>query len=207
MKKENNNKREEKKKKEEKEKEEKEKKEEEEEEEEEAKPDETHEENPFDLEKLRLSQDFTDLVGVKKKLITVPVRRPHRQWFVRVRPEESFRLETAALVLEEDGETYLVDQSLWSELSEEIKPVVLFQAINRQAVVFLWRVGLPGPDGQHIESEEQFEKATLAPLNPGDSWQSKDGRRWHVAANPAIAVDWNIGETGALMWVIPVQPA
>ena len=105
----------------------------------------------FDLEKLRLSQDFTGLVGAKKKLITVQVGKPHRQWFVRVHPEESFRLETAVLELEEDRETYLVDRSLWSELPEEIIPVVLFLAINRQGVVFLWRVRLPDPDGRQLE--------------------------------------------------------
>jgi len=103
----------------------------------------------FDLEKLRLSQAFADVAGVKKKIITVPVRKPHRQMFVRVHPDESWRLETAVLTVKEDRETYLVDPALWSELSGEIVPTVLFTAINRQRVVFLWPIRLPGEDGRH----------------------------------------------------------
>ena len=38
----------------------------------------------LDLESLRLTQDFGDLVGVKKKLVTVRVDKPDRRWFVRV---------------------------------------------------------------------------------------------------------------------------
>ncbi len=103
----------------------------------------------FDLEKLRLSQDFAETVGVKKKIVTVPVRKPHRQSFVRVHPGESMRLETAVLESEEDRETYLVDPSIWSEVPGEIVPKVLFTTIDRQGVVFLWPIRLPGEDGRH----------------------------------------------------------
>jgi len=105
-------------------------------------------EDLFDLEKLRLSQNFAETVGVKKKIITVPVRKPHRQSFIRVHPDESWRLETAVLELKEDRETYLVDRELWPELPGEIVPKVLYTTINRQGVVFLWPVRLPGEDGR-----------------------------------------------------------
>ena len=42
--------------------------------------------NPFDPAHLRLSQDFTSQIGGKKALMSVPVRKPDRQWFVRVHP-------------------------------------------------------------------------------------------------------------------------
>ena len=35
--------------------------------------------NGLDLEALRLSQDFSATLGVKKALLTVPVRKPDRQ--------------------------------------------------------------------------------------------------------------------------------
>ena len=105
----------------------------------------------MDLESLRLSQDFEDLVGVKKKLVTVPVRKPNRQSFVRVHPEESYRLETAILELKEERETYLVDRGLWPELPGEIVPTALFTAITRQGVVFLWPVRLPNSSGRQQE--------------------------------------------------------
>ena len=58
----------------------------------------------LDLERLRLSQDFPNKVGVKKAIITVPVRKPDRQWFVRVHADEAWRLETAVLELRDERE-------------------------------------------------------------------------------------------------------
>jgi hypothetical protein len=58
-----------------------------------------------------LSQDFADL-GVKKALITVPVRKPDKAWFFRVHPDEDRRLQTYVIELKEERETYLVAKPL-----------------------------------------------------------------------------------------------
>ena len=108
-------------------------------------------ENPFDPSRLRLSQDFAANVGVKKALLTVPVRKPDRQWFVRVHPDADYRLQTAILEIKEEREAFLVDPSLWPELPSEIVPMTLHTAINRQGVLFLWPVRLPGKDGKQLE--------------------------------------------------------
>ena len=100
--------------------------------------------DPFDPARLRLTQAFDELVGVKKAITTVPVRRPDRQWFVRVHSEEAWRLPTSVLELKEERETYLVDPAIWPELPGELVPKILFTAMNRQNVVFLWPVRLPG---------------------------------------------------------------
>jgi hypothetical protein len=47
--------------------------------------------DPFDLSKLRLSQDFVEQAGVKKLLTTVWVRKPPAQDFVRVHADAEFR--------------------------------------------------------------------------------------------------------------------
>jgi hypothetical protein len=60
--------------------------------------------NKFDLSRLRLSQNFADAIGVKKALITVPVRKPGRQDFVRVHPDPAFRIETAVIELKDENE-------------------------------------------------------------------------------------------------------
>lgn len=104
--------------------------------------------NPFDPSKLRLSQNFAETVGVKKALITVPVRKPGKQDFVRVHPSDDYRLETAVLELKEERETYLVAPELWTELPSELTPKALFTTINRQGVLTLWPVRLPGEDGR-----------------------------------------------------------
>jgi hypothetical protein len=104
----------------------------------------------FDPAALRLTQDFGAAVGVKKLRTTVPIKKPAKEWWVRVHPDVAYRLETAVLELKEDNETYLVHKSLWSELSMEstFSPRLLVTAITRQNVVFLWPIRLPGADGK-----------------------------------------------------------
>jgi hypothetical protein len=117
----------------------------------------------LDLEQLRLSQDFSAMVGVRKALVTVPVRKPDKQCFVRVHPDAEFRLATAMLNLKEEREIYLVDRSLWSELPGEITPTVFYTTITRQGVVFLWPVRLPGDDGRIDEwNRSATEAAQMA---------------------------------------------
>src|SRR5215510_841665 len=50
--------------------------------------------DPFDPERLRLPQDFGAALGVKKALLTLPVRKPAKEWFIRVRPETAYHLQT-----------------------------------------------------------------------------------------------------------------
>ena len=119
--------------------------------------------DPFDLDKLRLSQDFAANLGVKKALLTVPVRKPNRQEFIRVHPGEDWRLETVILELKEERETYLVDQNLWGQLPGELIPKVLYTVINRQGVLTLWPIRLPGEDGRHDEwNRSALEAAEMA---------------------------------------------
>ncbi|MET0107213.1 MAG: hypothetical protein ABW072_19025 [Sedimenticola sp.] len=119
--------------------------------------------NLFDPSHLRLSQNFSETVGVKKALITVPVRKPNRQEFIRVHPNEEYHLKTAVLELKEERETYLVDPPLWSELPGELVPKVLFTTMNRQGVLTLWPVRLPGEDGRLDEwNASALEAAEMA---------------------------------------------
>jgi hypothetical protein len=121
--------------------------------------------DPFDPASLRLSQNLAASLGVKKALLTVPVRKPDKAWFVRVHPDESYRLQTCVIELKEDRETYLVARDLWPELMTEatFSPRALFTSVNRQGVLFLWPVRLPGPDGKIDEwSRTSLEAAQRA---------------------------------------------
>jgi hypothetical protein len=106
--------------------------------------------DPFDPARLRLSQDFASTVGVKKALLTVPVRKPAKEWFIRVHPDMDYRIETAVVELKEEREIYLVDPGLWDALAGEATfgPRQLLTSINRQGTLFLWPIRLPGPDGK-----------------------------------------------------------
>jgi hypothetical protein len=116
-----------------------------------------------DLAGLRLSQDFGATLGVKKALLTVPVRKPAKEWFVRTNPQ--LRIETCVLELKEDRETYIVAPALWPELASEstFGPRALFAALNRQKVLFVWPIRLPGPDGKIDDwNRSALEAAMLA---------------------------------------------
>lgn len=104
--------------------------------------------NPFDPKNLRLGQDFAANVGVKKALLTVPRRKPDRQWFFRVHSNPEYRLQTALLTVKEDREVYLIDRPLWPELPGEITPSLLLTAMNRQGVLFLLPITMPDADGK-----------------------------------------------------------
>jgi hypothetical protein len=125
-----------------------------------------HGPDPFDPASLRLPQDFGAGLGVKKALLSVPVRKPANSWWVRVHPSEDYRLETFVIELKEDRETYLVDRALWPDLAAEatFSPRALFTAVTRQGVLFLWPIRLPGADGRVDEwsrtALEAAERAT-----------------------------------------------
>lgn len=106
--------------------------------------------DPFDPEKLRLSQDYGGQLGVRMEILTVPVRKPAKTWWVRVRPGEEFRLQTLLLDLEEENESYLLDPKLWPDLAFEgvVRPSVMFLSVTRDGVLFLWKVRMPGQDGK-----------------------------------------------------------
>ncbi len=106
--------------------------------------------DPFDLTSLRLTQDFASAVGVKKLVTTIPVKKPSKEWFVRTHPDPTYWLQTAVVELKEDRETYLVAPGLWPELASDatFSPRELVTAINRQGVLFLWPIRLPGADGK-----------------------------------------------------------
>ena len=107
--------------------------------------------DPFDLESLILSQNFTETTGVKKLLTTVPVRRPNLQDFVRTHPSPDYRRDFLTLELKDDRESYLVRPEMANELAGETVTRTIFTAINRQGVLFLWPVTIPPPDGRMNE--------------------------------------------------------
>ena len=110
-------------------------------------PGESHADDPFrDLSTLRLSQDFAATTGVKKVLLSLPVRKPMRHEFIQVHPDKAFQFDTVVLEEKEEGETYMVDRPLWQELAGEVVPKRLYTAINRQGNVLLWPVRLADAD-------------------------------------------------------------
>jgi hypothetical protein len=107
--------------------------------------------DPFAIDGLRLSQAFIEQAGVKKLRTTVPVRKPNKQDFIRVHPDERYRFDALMILLKEEGEHYLVRPELAAELVSETTMFTLYTAVNRAGVVFIWPVRLPAPDGKQNE--------------------------------------------------------
>ena len=120
--------------------------------------------DPFDPRSLRLGTDYSEGLGVRKVISTVPNRKPHKSEYFQVRRDEEYQLQTTVLELEKGVErsTYLVSPALREELSGEIVPALLLTCVNRAGDLFLWRIKLPGPDGRSntwTDSALQIAKA------------------------------------------------
>lgn len=119
--------------------------------------------NPFDPEQLRLSQDFTANVGVEKVLLTIPVRKPDRQKFIRVRSGEEWRLAVGMVELKEEREIYVVRPDVARQLTDDIMSNrLLVTCTDRQGSLFLWPLRLPSDGRQNKWTDTALDCAKLA---------------------------------------------
>jgi hypothetical protein len=113
----------------------------------------------FDLDALRLPQNFGESLGVKRLLTRVPVRKPLKTEFFRVRPGETWRMQTMILELKDEGETYLVSPAIWDVIPELLRPATLHLAIDRRNNVFMIPVPLPDADGRRNPWHQSLAEA------------------------------------------------
>ena len=98
----------------------------------------------FDLDAIRLPQDFGASSGVKKLLTTVPVRKPNKSLFIRTHAE--FRMDVSLLKYGTENDLYLVMPGMIAELEELPKPHRLVLAIDRTNTPFIWPLAHPDPE-------------------------------------------------------------
>ena len=103
--------------------------------------------NPFDPKRLKLTARFREGQDVRKIIVSVPVRRPHRQEFFRTHPDLDMWLETTVLELKDDRLTYLVEPDLSPYLPGEAVPKLIVPTITTHGVVALWPIRLPDERG------------------------------------------------------------
>lgn len=102
----------------------------------------------FDPMKLRISQRFGDNQDVRRILVSVPIRKPHRQEFFRTHPDLAMSIEVALLDLREERQVYLVDPELAPYLPGEAVAKLLIATITSHGAIFLWPVKLPDERGR-----------------------------------------------------------
>ena len=115
--------------------------------------------DPFDPASLAISGDMGAELGVKKLLVSVPVRKPSRQEFFRVDPRPDYQMNTAVLELKDEREVYLVSPQMRAVILGEIKPVTLRLCASRTGAIFLWAIPLPAEDGRSNRWHEVARKA------------------------------------------------
>jgi len=106
--------------------------------------------DPFDPESLAMKGNPTEGIGAKRALVTVPVRKPNRQEFFRVSPDDDHALQMAVLELKSEREIYAVVPEVAIALPGETRLVTLTTTMNRQSNLFLWPVPLPSEDGRQL---------------------------------------------------------
>lgn len=116
---------------------------------------------------LRLPSNYGANLGVKKLLSTVPVCKPRRNQFFRTNQSVDMKFPTTILELKDIGETYVVNPEVAQSISELVRPVELFAAIDRQNNVFLIPVPLPDESGNRNQWHESLFAAVE---NAKKSW-------------------------------------
>ena len=110
----------------------------------------------IDFNALRLPQNFGESLGVRKAITRVPVRKPNKTDFFRVRSGEAWRYQTMILEIKEESETYVVSSALWNTIPELLRPAMLHVASDRRNNVFLIPIPLPSEDGRRNSWHESM---------------------------------------------------
>jgi len=102
----------------------------------------------LDLTKLTLTQNYSQLAGVKKVITTVPTRKPNKQLWLRVRSGSEWQVQVLTLTMQDTGDVYFVHPDLYSELADDVRAMMLYLYITRDGTLCLWPVSLPTEDGR-----------------------------------------------------------
>jgi hypothetical protein len=118
----------------------------------------------FDLDSLRLKQDFSETLGIQRVLSHVPVRKPNKTNFIRVHSGEDYRMDVGIVEMKEERETFLVTPAMMSEpgIYELVVPARLVTYITRQGVLALWPLKLEKDGKLNPWHESALEAAQLA---------------------------------------------
>lgn len=102
----------------------------------------------INVAELRMSQDFSNDLAVKKVIANIPIGKPERHIFFMIKSGDDWRIEVGILELKGDGETYIVHPKAVQYLADLVVVVILYMAITRDGNVFLMPVKMPSSEGR-----------------------------------------------------------
>lgn len=131
-------------------------------------------ETKIDFKKLRLNMNniFPNVVTAVPVLTSIPVRKPHRDEFFRVRPGDEWAMDVMLLHKKAEDEKYVVYQEFLPPLMERglVKPVRFFFLVAwGTGVMFVSEVPLPAADGKY---SEYHQSRMLAYEQAKEKWVS-----------------------------------
>jgi hypothetical protein len=130
---------------------------------------------------------FKEGANVKKMLNVVPVRRPKKQEWIRVHPDEAYRGDFAVIKLETDGEFFIVAPAIAREFAKECSYVTIYTVINTSGVVFLWPATIPAQDGYKnpwLTSAHEVAAAAMKRSVRMQSNRDLGAYEWYFSDNP-----------------------
>lgn len=113
----------------------------------------------LDLRALRLPANYGATLGVKKLLTNVLVGKPKKSNFFRTHTSDAMTFPAMILENKEARESYIVVPNVAQEISELIRPVMLYPVIDRQNNVSLIPVPLPDEAGTRNPWHESLSQA------------------------------------------------
>lgn len=116
-----------------------------------------------ELERMRLPQDYSERTAGKKRLTTIPVRKPKKHEFIRVYGDPRWHIG-AMLYLdpESNNEAYWLDPNVYDEFGGHAHPFVIVPTLTRYKTLFAWNLRLPGSDGRTNDWHESAREAAEA---------------------------------------------
>lgn len=102
----------------------------------------------LNINSLRLKLGYGETLSVKKVLVTVPVKKPNKATFFRIRDGEEWEFPALILERKEDNETYLVTADVAELVNGLVRAAMLYLAVDRKGNPTLVPVPLPGIDGR-----------------------------------------------------------
>jgi len=104
----------------------------------------------INIDEFKLPQRFADSLS-KPVQPVIQLKRPEKEWFVRVHPE--YQAQLGFVELREEGQgrdLFLVHKSIWDQLVDEptFKRKWLFLARSSHGVLFFWPVNAARSDGR-----------------------------------------------------------
>jgi hypothetical protein len=167
--------------------------------------------DPFDINKLVLTQSFSEAVGAEEVISRITIRKPNKQEWFRVHPDPEFRKNLGVIELKGDNEFYFVHPDLIAALSQWCFPATLYAYVDSTVnpLPRLWPIRLPKENEADMDWWSSARGIADYAMDAWTQmWSDKSGGMYRYRGTEKLKdkqPDWR-GLTAGKMYEIAVQP-